>query len=75
LKKSIKIYIQSNKKTFLDKNFKISFSRAKAELDNHVVVVKDWTGFLKGLDNSCIMLAPFCGEPSCEDRIKQDSAR
>lgn len=49
--------------------------RAKAEFDSHTVVVKDWAGFLNGLDNSCIMLAPFCGEPDCEDRIKKDSAR
>ena len=49
--------------------------RAKHEFDTHTVVVKDWTGFLKGLDNSCIMLAPFCGEPPCEDAIKKDSAR
>lgn len=51
------------------------YTKAKKEFDEHTVVVKDWTGFLKGLDNSCIMLAPFCGEPTCEDLIKKDSAR
>jgi len=51
------------------------YTKAKAEFDSHTIVVKDWTGFLKGLDNSCIMLAPYCGESACEDRIKQDSAR
>ncbi|CAF2042582.1 unnamed protein product [Rotaria magnacalcarata] len=51
------------------------YKKAKQELDSHTVVVKDWTGFLKGLDNSCIMLTPFCGEPACEDLIKKDSAR
>ncbi len=49
--------------------------RAKAEFDSHMVVAKDWAGFLKALDNSCIILTPFCGEPKCEDRIKEDSAR
>jgi len=51
------------------------YAKAKAEFDSHTVVVKDWAGFLKGLDNSCVMLAPYCGETACEDRIKQDSAR
>jgi hypothetical protein len=70
------IYIQSrNRKTFFYLKFQIFIFRAKAEFDSHIVVVKDWTGFLKGLDNSCIMLAPFCGESECEDRIKKDSAR
>lgn len=51
------------------------FYRAKQEFDSHTILVKDWTAFLKGLDNSCILLAPFCGEPACEDLIKKDSAR
>ncbi|CAF3909894.1 unnamed protein product [Adineta steineri] len=59
----------------LEQMHKDLYTKAKAELDSHVVVVKDWAGFLKALDNSCIMLTPFCGEPSCEDKIKQDSAR
>ncbi|CAF1258674.1 unnamed protein product [Adineta steineri] len=59
----------------LEQMHKDLYIKAKAELDSHVVVVKDWAGFLKALDNSCVMLTPFCGDSSCEHRIKQDSAR
>ncbi|CAF0753988.1 unnamed protein product [Rotaria sordida] len=51
------------------------YKKAKDEFDSHTILVKDWASLLKGLDNSCLMLAPFCGEPVCEDRIKKDSAR
>ncbi|CAF2308483.1 unnamed protein product [Rotaria sp. Silwood2] len=51
------------------------YKKAKDEFDSHTILVKDWASFLMGLDNSCIMLAPFCGEPACEDLIKKDSAR
>jgi hypothetical protein len=71
-----KSYIQSKiEKNSLSLKQSNLFFRAKTEFDSHTVVVKDWTGFLQGLDNSCIMLAPFCGEIECEDKIKKDSAR
>jgi bifunctional glutamyl/prolyl-tRNA synthetase len=59
----------------LEQMHKDLYNKAKAELDSHTVIAKDWAGLLKGLDNSCIILAPFCGVSSCEDKIKQDSAR
>lgn len=40
-----------------------------------MVTLKDWSQFGPNLDKKNIILAPFCGEISCEDKIKADSAR
>jgi len=62
-------------KTLLDQIHNDLFKKAKSDLDSHTIVADNWTDFLKGLDNQCIVLAPYCGEPDCEDKIKKDSAR
>ncbi|CAF0785356.1 unnamed protein product [Didymodactylos carnosus] len=62
-------------KKLLDQIHNDLFKKAKSDLDSHTIVADNWTDFLKGLDNQCIVLAPFCGEPDCEDKIKKDSAR
>lgn len=46
------------------------FKKAKNELDSHLSVVETWDGFVKALDKSNIIQAPFCGIEECEDRIK-----
>lgn len=51
------------------------FKKAKSKLDEHLVVSCDFSDFCSKLDNRCIIQAPFCGEISCEDEIKKDSAR
>ncbi|XP_037079288.1 bifunctional glutamate/proline--tRNA ligase-like, partial [Pollicipes pollicipes] len=51
------------------------FERAKREQDEHVVVCHDFTEFCSKLDSKCLIQAPYCGEISCEERIKKDSAR
>lgn len=48
---------------------------ATEELNQHIVILKDWNHFCTALDNKNIILAPFCEEESCEDNIKKDSAR
>ncbi|KAJ8309483.1 hypothetical protein KUTeg_014357 [Tegillarca granosa] len=53
----------------------IMFSRAKADLDNYLVVSHNWDDFCNSLDQKKIIQAPFCGEIPCEDNIKKDSAR
>ncbi|XP_014254259.1 bifunctional glutamate/proline--tRNA ligase [Cimex lectularius] len=49
--------------------------KATDDLNNHMVVCKDWKSFCEHLDNNNIIQAPFCGEIDCEDNIKTDSAR
>lgn len=49
--------------------------RAKAELDEALVVLDSFEGFHDALDSKKLIMAPFCGEIACEDNIKRDSAR
>jgi len=46
------------------------FDKAKAFLDANIVEVKDWKDFLKQTAARKLVLADFCGEPSCEEKIK-----
>lgn len=50
---------------------------AKAELDltSHTKIVKSWSDFCNLLEQKNMLLTPFCGDMSCEDKIKADSAR
>ncbi|XP_018784652.1 PREDICTED: bifunctional glutamate/proline--tRNA ligase [Bactrocera latifrons] len=50
-------------------------AKAKKELVNHTKLTKNWTDFCQFLDAKNILLSPFCGEISCEEKIKGDSAR
>ncbi|EFN80646.1 Bifunctional aminoacyl-tRNA synthetase [Harpegnathos saltator] len=50
-------------------------SKARKDLDAHIKQVETWTDFRHQLDNNNLLLSPFCGEQSCEDNIKADSAR
>lgn len=49
--------------------------RAQAELSANKVTLTDWAQFAGTLDQKKIILAPFCGESDCEDKIKADSTR
>lgn len=51
------------------------YAKAKVDLTEHTKLTKNWAEFCKFLDQKNILLAPFCGEISCEDQIKADSAR
>lgn len=44
-------------------------------MDTHIVKADTWDDLCAGLDKSCLLLSPFCGEISCEENIKKDSAR
>jgi len=50
-------------------------AKAKKDLTDHTKQTKNWADFCKLLDQKNIILAPFCGEISCEDKVKADSAR
>ncbi len=49
------------------------FDRAKGELDSHLKVVESWAEFLSALEGGNLIIAPFCGEPKCEEEIKERS--
>ncbi|KAI4487453.1 hypothetical protein M0804_005602 [Polistes exclamans] len=50
-------------------------NKAKKTLDDHIKKVEEWALFIEELNNKNLLLSPFCGEVSCEDNIKADSAR
>ncbi|XP_071641765.1 uncharacterized protein [Temnothorax longispinosus] len=49
--------------------------RARHKLYEHIKQVENWDEFKLELDEKNLLLSPFCGEPECEDNIKQQSAR
>jgi bifunctional glutamyl/prolyl-tRNA synthetase len=51
------------------------YRKAEKDLEAHLVVEDTWCALLKGLDSNKLIMAPFCGEKPCEDKIKKDSAR
>ncbi|SPP82759.1 blast:Bifunctional glutamate/proline--tRNA ligase [Drosophila guanche] len=50
-------------------------AKAQADMTSHTKIVKSWSDFCGFLEQKNILLAPFCGETPCEDKIKADSAR
>ncbi|KAL2712821.1 bifunctional glutamate/proline--tRNA ligase [Vespula squamosa] len=51
------------------------FNKAKKNLEDHIKKVEKWEQFSMELNKKNLLLSPFCGESSCEDNIKADSAR
>ncbi|KAJ8925846.1 hypothetical protein NQ315_009698 [Exocentrus adspersus] len=51
------------------------YRKAYEDLEGHKILLTDWSQFGPNLDNKKIILAPFCGDEECEDKIKADSAR
>ena len=45
------------------------YNNAKKELDNNIVKVKTWKGFLKEIGSGKLVLAPSCNESKWEDGI------
>ncbi|XP_037944056.1 bifunctional glutamate/proline--tRNA ligase-like [Teleopsis dalmanni] len=50
-------------------------AKAQSDLVQHTKITKNWSDFCMFLDKKNILFSPFCGETSCEDKIKADSAR
>ncbi|XP_018307906.1 bifunctional glutamate/proline--tRNA ligase isoform X2 [Mycetomoellerius zeteki] len=48
-------------------------SRARSKLNEHIKQVEKWNDFNPELNKKNLLLAPFCGDPACEDKIKEDS--
>ncbi|XP_013147701.1 PREDICTED: bifunctional glutamate/proline--tRNA ligase [Papilio polytes] len=51
------------------------FEKATKERDSRLSLVNKWENFVAALEQKHILLAPFCGDIPCEDRIKGDSAK
>lgn len=50
-------------------------TKARTNLNEHIKRVDTWNEFCSELNKKNMLLSPFCGELSCEDNIKADSAR
>lgn len=59
----------------LDNIHETLYERAKKKMHDHLCVTYDFSEFCNKLDKRFIIQAPFCGEISCEENIKKDSAR
>jgi len=59
---------------FLEDIQKSLFEKACRERDTHMVNIKSWAEFVPALDGKNMVLAPWCLEKSCEDKIKERSA-
>ena len=49
------------------------FKKAEENIKASIVTVDNWNDFLKAVDKKKIILAPFCGEESCEEVIKDET--
>jgi len=49
------------------------YDKALAERDENLAFVDEWKDFSPNLNQGKLILAPFCGNPECEEDIKQKS--
>lgn len=49
-------------------------AKAQKDFDDHTSIVHSWDDFVGGLAKKNLLLAPFCGDESCEKYIKDESA-
>ncbi|XP_052756724.1 bifunctional glutamate/proline--tRNA ligase isoform X2 [Galleria mellonella] len=59
----------------LDRTHQEMFTKALKDRNERLSLVNKWEDFTSALDRKHILLAPFCGITSCEDKIKADSER
>lgn len=43
--------------------------------NSHICEATDIKQLTAALDKKCLVLAPFCGDPECEDKVKSESAQ
>ncbi|TRY64194.1 hypothetical protein TCAL_10813 [Tigriopus californicus] len=60
-------------KNLLDSIQSDMFQKAKADLESHHVSVDKWADFVAALDQCKTIEAPFCGDKTCEEIIKEES--
>ncbi|KAI0505990.1 prolyl-tRNA synthetase [Xylaria bambusicola] len=49
------------------------YDKANAEFTSHRLILDDWTKVVAALDARNVVLIPFCGEPACEELIKDQT--
>jgi len=49
------------------------YAKALAERDSLIATADEWVNFSHHLNQGKLLLVPFCGEPECEEAIKQKS--
>lgn len=59
----------------LEKIHENMLAKATKDLNDHMKITKEWKELTSHLDNKNIIMAPFCGDIPCEEKIKADSAR
>lgn len=59
----------------LEKIHQNMLAKATKDLNDHMKITKEWKELTAYLDAKNIIMAPFCGDIPCEERIKADSAR
>ncbi|KDN40225.1 hypothetical protein RSAG8_08288, partial [Rhizoctonia solani AG-8 WAC10335] len=51
------------------------FNRAKAAYDQRLKTIKEWSELTPTLEKKCVVVIPWCEQESCEDSIKDRSAK
>lgn len=59
----------------LEKIHQNMLAKATKDLNDHMKITKEWKELTTHLDAKNIIMAPFCGDIPCEEKIKADSAR
>lgn len=49
------------------------YDKANEYFASHRLVLDDWSKVVPALDGRNVVIIPFCGEPSCEDQIKDNT--
>lgn len=50
-------------------------AKAQKELEQNIIIVRQWSDCAIHLAKKRLLLIPFCGNPNCEDNIKRDTAK
>ncbi|KAJ3307174.1 hypothetical protein HDV03_002685 [Kappamyces sp. JEL0829] len=51
------------------------FAKAKAVRDSRLIRLETWDNFVETLNKKCLVLAPWCEAVSCEESVKERSAK
>ena len=59
--------------SLLDDIHSAMFARALEDQQAHVVAASNMDELRAALARKCLVLAPFCGQPDCEEAIRDES--
>lgn len=61
--------------TMLEEVHDLMLNNARESQNAHICEANNMKQLTDALDKKCLVLAPFCGEPECEDLVKTESAQ